>query len=269
MATIEGKTKILTPAETPGILVVETKEDITAGDGEKRDIISGKARLSTRTTCNVFELLREHGVPLAYEARGGETTFFTRECEMIPVEVVVRGLATGSYRKRNPKVPEGHEFSSPIVEFYLKTNNREFLGQKLPCDDPLMMHNPDTGVWSLFHPKTAAYIGPVLGWRPKQSALIFEQLQQCEEIAQQVFSLLSRAWRELGGTLYDFKLEFGVLPDGTIVVADVIDCDSWRVMRNGLQLSKQGYRDGDSLEEVLKVYEIAAAATDKFSSLKL
>ena len=68
----------------------------------------------------------------------------------------------------------------------------------------------------------------------------------------------------LGGELYDFKLEFGLLPSNTIVLADVVDCDSWRVKWEGVQLSKQGYRDGDELSRVLGVYRLAASLTDRW-----
>lgn len=75
---IEGKTKIVTSVlGDSNIAIVTSKDDITAGDGAKRDILVGKAELATSTTCNVFEFLRSRGIPVAYIGRDGPTTFFT------------------------------------------------------------------------------------------------------------------------------------------------------------------------------------------------
>jgi len=95
---IEGKTKIVDPLwEGANVGLVTTKDDITAGDGAKHDVMSGKAELATRTTCNIFEYLRSKGTPVAYIGRDGPTTFITKICDMILVEVVVRRIAFGSY----------------------------------------------------------------------------------------------------------------------------------------------------------------------------
>lgn len=260
---IEGKTKIVRPLwEGSHIAVVQTKDDITAGDGAKHDILTGKAELATRTTCNVFELLRLEDVPIAYIGRDGPTTFLAHYCSMIPVEVVVRSRAAGSYLKRHPECKKGFVFGPPIVEFFYKTSNRRVSRQVLPCDDPLMSWNEKAGYWELFEPGTPSKsIGKLLidGHNDLK-----RDLADCEKIARIVEKYLRNAWEDTGGVLYDFKLEFGILPNGEIVLADVIDCDSWRVEWNGLQLSKQGYRDGDDLERVLGVYRIAATLTDQF-----
>jgi phosphoribosylaminoimidazole-succinocarboxamide synthase len=100
-----------------------------------------------------------------------------------------------------------------------------------------------------------------------ESSELNATLEDCSAIALYVFQLLREAWQELGGSLYDFKLEFGRTKSGELVVADVIDCDSWRVVRNGVQLSKQGYRDGDDLQRVLSVYQTAAQLTDRFPEM--
>jgi phosphoribosylaminoimidazole-succinocarboxamide synthase len=265
----EGKTKILNLLfEGCEIFEVETKNDITGGDGAKHDIIKGKAELSTRTTCNVFDYLRTRKVPMSYVGRDGPTTFLTRFCDMIPVEVVVRGIADGSYCKRHPEMKPGTVFNELVVEYYLKTKNRSFEGQALPCDDPLMKFDVKTLTWLLYDPKVAdkneARIGEVSSFSEKRSLELLSQLNECREIAIKVFSLLERAWQFEDGKLVDIKLEFGITKDGRIVLADVIDCDSWRVKWRGLQLSKQGYRDGDDLERVLGVYRIAAAITNRF-----
>lgn len=266
---IEGKTKIVTPLwEGAGVGLVTTKDDITAGDGVKHDVIPGKAELATRTTCNVFEYLRSKNVPLAYIGRDGPTTFLTRICNMIPVEVVVRRIATGSYIKRHPDIADGTVFERPEVEFFYKTTGRRIGERELPCDDPLMVQEWPTKEYNLYVPNksiTEGFIGQ-LGLSNADRDLWDQQLGECAVIASDVNRYLSLAWGRLSGVLYDFKLEFGVLPDGSTVLADVVDCDSWRVKWNGIQLSKQGYRDGDDLARVLAVYRVAASLTDQFST---
>lgn len=264
----EGKTKIVRQLVADyNMAVVDTKDDITAGDGEKHDKIKGKAELSTRTTCNIFDYLAAHNVRQAYVGRDGPTSFLTWLCKMIPVELVVRNEAAGSYCKRHPDVPEGKVFDRPVVEFYLKTKDRIFGGQSLPCDDPLMEYDEADGCWHLFNPKepdrTLARIGIVESFTKEYAKELFTQLQKCEDIALDVRRLLSDAWKKQGGRLIDMKLEFGSI-NGVPFLADVIDCDSWRVRWNGLQLSKQGYRDGEDIDQVLAVYRIAAAVTDRF-----
>jgi phosphoribosylaminoimidazole-succinocarboxamide synthase len=263
---IEGKTKILAPLfEGADVGLVTTKDDITAGDGAKYDVMSGKAELATRTTCNIFEYLRSKGTPVAYIGRDSPTTFFTKICKMISVEVVARRIAFGSYCKRHPEVLPGTVFENPVIEFFYKTTGRQIGNQQLPCDDPLLEWNDIDRWWDLYlpnKPSTDAYIGR-LELSDVDAETLKRQFGECTAIATDVNTYLRDAWRMLDGTLYDFKLEFGVLPDGSIVLADVIDCDSWRVKWNNIQLSKQGYRDGDDLARVLGVYRLAASLTDR------
>ena len=266
MDIIEGKTKIITQVN---VGLVDTKNDITAGDGAKHDILAGKAELATQTTCNVFDLLARRNIPLAYIGRDGPTTFFTRLCTMIPAEVVARAVGTGSYIKRHPEVSDKTRFEKPVVEFFYKTTGRKIGDTDLPCDDPLMLMTSENGSWELFYPNKPETVGKImrLPTSVKDHRLLRRQLSQCGKLAETVFNILAEAWKEQGGELYDFKLEFGTLPTGEIVVADVIDCDSWRVIWKGKQLSKQGYRDGDDLEAVLSVYRIAANLSNQFSRM--
>lgn len=263
----EGKTKIIKPLwKGLDIGDVTNKDDITGGNGEKHDVLSGKAELATRTTCNIFEhLMINTDTPLAYIGRDSPTTFLTKMCKMILVEVVVRKIATGSYLKRNPGVEDGFVFEEPVVEFYYKTSGRKLGDIDIPDDDPLMCFGED-GAWHFFDPKNNVLISDAAGYLSQEDGELLKiQLDQCAKQALAVFNSLHYAWHKLGGVLYDFKLEFGTLSNGEIAVADVIDCDSWRVMWNGIKLSKQGYRDGDDLEKVLGVYRLAASLTDRLS----
>lgn len=270
MKTIEGKTKRIDPLpDRPGYGRVISKDDLTAGDGVKHDIMAGKAKLANATTCHVFDLLKSKGVPVAYEAQDGDT-FITKLVTMIPVEVVVRNEAAGSFCKRNTEIVAGTIFDEPIVEFYYKTTGRDFFGVTLDCDDPLMIFSDDGTRLALHYPGR-----PIDHERPlfeisyaqmsvAERRLLHEQLKFCKGIALQTNKYLAEAWRQQEGRLVDFKVECGILPDGTIVLSDVIDCDSWRVMWKGLQLSKQSYRDGADLAKVLSVYQLAERVTRGF-----
>lgn len=263
---IEGKTKTLSPLWAGSSLgVVLTKDDITAGDGAKHDVMVGKAELATQTNCNVMEYLRSKGIPVSYVGRDGPTTFITQICTMIPVEVVVRRIAMGSYCKRNPAVAAGTVFEDPVVEFFYKTTNRKLGDSDLPCDDPMVVWDSEFKRFELYLPNKPATEGQIgtLGQVREDARHLKQQLDECSVIATDVNTHLRDAWRMLGGTLHDFKLEFGILPDDSIVLADVVDCDSWRVDWKGIQLSKQGYRDGDDLGRVLGVYRLAASLTDQ------
>src|SRR3990167_6820558 len=117
----EGKTKVILalPNDRDSILV-KSKDAITAGDGAKKDILQKKGVHSTSTTCNIFEFLRSCGIPTHFKERVLEDTFRAIKCDMLPLEVVARRIATGSYIRRNRAVPSGYRFTPPSIEFFLK-----------------------------------------------------------------------------------------------------------------------------------------------------
>lgn len=269
---IEGKTKIITFfGIDPQIGFFVSKDDVTAGNGKRHDVLPGKGELSNRTTCNVFEYLRQQDVPLAYIGKDDPVTFIAWFCKMIPVEVVVRTIATGSYLKRNPEVNEGTVLDKPIVEFFYKTTGQKFGGVDLPCDDPLMVFDDsNTDGFNLYNPEQPISSENIIGhafslYNDTECSLLREQLSECVKLARIVNHLLFSAWEHVGGNLYDFKLEFGIHPrTGEIVLADVVDCDSWRVMWKNIKLSKQRYREGCDPRELLNIYRLAATLTDRF-----
>src|SRR5687768_2584971 len=116
----EGKTKVVyaDPVD-PALAVIVHKDDITAGDGARRHRLPGKGALSGRTTANVFRLLRGAGIPTHFVDAPADDEMLVRRCDMIPLEVVMRRIAAGSYLKRNA-VPEGTRFDPTVVEFFFK-----------------------------------------------------------------------------------------------------------------------------------------------------
>ena len=134
----EGKTKKIFRIVGSDLVTLVAKDDITAGDGAKHDVIPDKGRLANRTTCNVFRLLKACGLPVAFEEQDSATSFIAPGCTMLPYEVVMRREAHGSYLKRNPHIAKGQLFPQLLVEFYLKTKDKNWKGKPLVADDPLM-----------------------------------------------------------------------------------------------------------------------------------
>lgn len=265
----EGKTKIIrTATQKPQHVLILSKDDITAGDGAKHDLIEGKATLSTRTTSHVFRLLKACGLPVAFEEQVDERTFLAPQCRMLPYEVVVRREAHGSFLKRMPGLTKGHFFPKLLVEFFLKTAVRKWKKHDLLCDDPLMEYAPASGTIALYEPSK-----PIHGQQPflilkanevfshAKEAVFFEAMAQT---ARRAFLILEKAWQLEGGTLVDFKVEFGLTKSGKLLLADVIDNDSWRVLEDGVYIDKQSYRDGSALDDVAAKYRRVADITSRF-----
>ena len=265
----EGKTKIILATKPdPEKVLILSKDDITAGDGAKHDLIEGKAALATRTTCNVFRLLKASGIPVAFDGQIDEKSFTAPLCQMLPYEVVIRREAHGSYLKRMPGLAKGHLFPKLLVEFFLKTNGRKWKEHDLLCDDPLMEYSESAKTISLFEPSK-----PFHGQKPflvLQEKEVFSHagewklFPEIQKIARRAFLVLEKSWQIEGRTLVDFKVEFGLTKNDTLLLADVIDNDSWRVLENGAYIDKQSYRDGGKLDDVAEKYRRVAGVTDHF-----
>jgi amidophosphoribosyltransferase len=164
-----------------------------------------------------------------------------RRCQMIPLEVVMRRIATGSYLKRNA-VAEGTRFDPPIVEFFFKDDANH---------DPLVDD----------------------AWIAANGVATASEIDQLAAVGRRVFETLEAAWKRQDVQLVDLKIEFGRDAAGKLMVADVIDNDSWRIWPGGRKeamLDKQVYRDTTevtdaALREVLAKYKQVAALSDAFA----
>ena len=124
----EGKTKLLYAyPDDDNLAYMVSKDQITAGDGERRNELTGKSRWSTITTANVFRLLNEEGISTHFVKQINATNLLVKRCKMLPIEQVQRRIATGSYLKRHPDVSEGTRFDPVLVETFLKDD---------ACHDP-------------------------------------------------------------------------------------------------------------------------------------
>ncbi len=263
----EGKTKEVWRTDQAGIALFVSRNDLTAGDGAKHDIVKGKAALANQTTCNVFRFLNSCELPTSFIEQVDETSFIGQLCEMIPYEVVVRREAYGSYLKSYPHLPKGHIFQKLVVQFFLKTSGKNWQGMEIPVDDPLAIFGED-GLMHLFRPDQ-----PITGQVAFASITDYplkdspEMMDEMAQIAAKTFLALEKAWQQVNGNrrLIDFKVEFGINSYKKLVLADVIDSDSWRVIdRVGEHLDKQLYRNGMNTDIVLEKYQIAADLTGSF-----
>lgn len=240
----EGKTKIVYAHPTDaGLAVLVHKDGITAGDGARRNVIPGKGALAGRTTANVFALLNASGIATHFVSAPEPNLTVVRRCAMLPLEVVARRLATGSFLRRHPDIAEGSRFDPPLIEFFLKDDVRH--DPQVSPQDISSMGIADAGDISIM-----------------------------ADTARQVFGVLEQAWAAQDVALVDLKIEFGRLQyqPHTLLVADVIDNDSWRIWPHGDKahmLDKQVYRNAQEitdevLEDIYARYARVADMTEAF-----
>ena len=268
MMLTEGKTKIVEDAGN-GEVLVRSKDDITAADGARRDVLPGKAAASTRTTSNIFQLLERNGVRTHFVDRVDDVTFRARNVEMIPLELVARRYASGSVRDRFPDLPDGAVFEELVFEIFEKDDANH---------DPLLDFDFKAGILRRHVPNTKA--AEAIGPDAKAGDLITEEplaasryadvspelLASLRSFTVAAFEVIEEAWKRHGGVYIDFKIECGFDREtGDLLVADVIDSDSGRLRFGDVDMSKQSYRDGTAtLPEIKKKFDEVAALTDRF-----
>jgi phosphoribosylaminoimidazole-succinocarboxamide synthase len=289
----KGKTKELYEVlGDDSLLIIESKDDITKNDNpEETRQMESKAKYSTATTCGVFELLKAAGIPVAFERQISDTEFLASNCKMIMLEVIERRYAVGSYLKRHPEFEkkegeEPHRFGELYFEIFLKTTGGKILDKEgkecgktpndldngRPIDDPLISVNSSSGLWDLKHPKhPSSDVRSNLKCSVLPENILPEgiSVRRIKTITTKVFLALEEAWSKLGLRLIDFKIEFGIAKDGKLMVADVIDNDSWRLRTNDWkELSKQLFRDNKDMKEIADKYAMVSELVRKFKTTK-
>ena len=233
----EGKTKIIYahPAN-PEHAILFFKDDITAGDGAKHDVLKGKGVYDWETARNCFELLKRHGIDSHYVSSPQPGYMVVHKLKMIPLECVCRRMATGSLLKRLP-FKEGQRFDPLLFELFLK-------------DDAL--HDP------FINDEHAMAL----------NVAEEEELAQISVTTKKVFGILEAAFAKQDISLVDLKIEFGRDLQGRLRVGDDVTNNSWRIWPGGKKeqmLDKQLYRDGKvPMEVVLDGFRKAAETTKKF-----
>lgn len=208
----EGKAKKVFATDDPQVLLVSYKDDATAFNGLKKGTITGKGAINNRMTNFMMQKLEAAGVRTHFIKELSDRETLVHRVSIVPLEVIVRNIAAGSFSKRFG-VEEGTVFEQPTIEFSYKNDE---LG------DPLI------NTWHALAMKLATA----------------EEIQQIEEMAFTVNREMKAYFATLNVTLVDFKLEFGRLADGTIVLADEISPDTCRFWDSttGEKLDKDRFR---------------------------
>ena len=222
---VEGKTKIVYDSKNPNEVILEFKNDITAGDGLKHDIFSGKGKLNAAISAKIFELLNENGIPTHFISFIPPIYMIVKKIKMLPVEIVLRNRAYGHFLQRMP-FKSGKIFDKPIIEFFYKDDEKH---------DPMITEDH----FELL--KLAKY----------------EEVLKIKEITRNVNNVLKEFMKKIGIDLIDFKIELGRSSSGELFVGDEINGDSCRLwdQKNPEKIyDKDIYRKGGTLKIVKKTY---------------
>ena len=218
----EGKAKRMFETKDPEVLLIEYKNILTAFNAQKKAEMEGKGRYNTLISAWLFEYLSERGIPSHFLKLVDDNHQLVRKVQILPIEVVVRNITTGTLCKRLG-VPEGMKLPRPLIEFYLKD---DALGDPLITEDHALLFN----------------------WATP------EEILAMKEKSLAVNGTLSRLFLEKGIILVDFKLEFGRDSDGKVLLADEISPDTCRFWdaETGERLDKDRFRK--DLGDVLGAY---------------
>lgn len=219
----EGKAKKVFATTDAEYVIVSYKDDATALDGLKKGTIVGKGAINNRMSNFLMQILEKQGVPTHFVEELNDRETVVRKVSIVPLEVIVRNISAGSFAKRYG-VEEGIVFAEPTIEFSYKNDD---------LHDPLINR----------------YHALALGLATK------EEIDTIQAMAFKVNQVLKEYFLTLGVKLVDFKLEFGRLSDGTIVLADEISPDTCRFWdaKTGEKLDKDRFRrDMGGVEDAYK-----------------
>lgn len=208
----EGKAKKVFATADETLCIVSYKDDATAFNGEKKGTILGKGVINNRLTNRLMKLLEEKGIPTHFVEELSDRETLVKKVQIVPLEVIIRNISAGSFAKRYG-VEEGIVFKSPTIEFSLKDDE---LGDPLINSSHALALNLTTE----------------------------KEIQTIEDYSFKINEILKAFMLEHGIELVDFKLEFGRLPDGTIVLADEISPDTCRLwdVKTHEKLDKDRFR---------------------------
>ena len=208
----EGKAKKVYATEDPALVIVSYKDDATAFDGTKKGTIRGKGAVNNRMSNFLMKRLAEAGIPTHYVEELNDRETLVKKVQIVPLEVIVRNVSAGSFAKRYG-VEEGIVFDEPTFEFSYKNDE---------LHDPLL--------------NTSHALALKLATK--------EEIGTIKAMALKVNQELKAFFASCGVRLIDFKLEFGRLPDGSIVLADEISPDTCRFWdaKTGEKLDKDRFR---------------------------
>lgn len=223
----EGKAKKVFATDDANYCIVSYKDDATAFNGLKKGTISGKGVVNNKMSNYLMQLLEKEGVPTHYVEELNDRETVVKKVSIVPLEVIIRNVAAGHFTLRMG-VPEGTPFKTPILEFSYKNDD---------LHDPFINH----------------YYALALDLATQ------EEIDTITAYAFKVNEVLKKILLEANIRLIDFKLEFGRLADGTIILADEISPDTCRFWdaTTGAHLDKDLFRrdmggEADAYQEVMK-----------------
>ncbi len=215
---IQGKVKTVFSTDKPDQVIIQYEDKVTAGNGKKVDFPDGKGQVCCEISSLLFQKLEKYQIRTHYQSMPTYRAMACTKVDIIPIEVVVRNIATGSI-VRETTIEEGTEFGWPLVEFYLKDDDK---------DDPLL---------------TTARIN-LMGYG--------HDLSKLEQLAREVNVVLKETFSDIGLILVDFKLEFGYDSRQNILLADELSPDGMRLWKEGTKerFDKDLFRkdEGDIVE---------------------
>ena len=208
----EGKAKKVYRTDDPELFIVDYKDDATAFNGLKKGTIAGKGSVNNRMTNSMMQLLEKQGIPTHFVEELSERETLVKRVDIVPLEVIVRNVAAGSLAKRLG-LEEGTRLKSTVLEYCYKNDD---LG------DPMIN---DYHIYAM-------------GLASK------EQLEKIAAYSFKINEIMVAFFKEIGVDLIDFKLEYGITGDGTLVLADEISPDTCRFwdVKTGEKLDKDRFR---------------------------
>lgn len=208
----EGKAKKVFETDTDGVVIVSYKDDATALDGLKKGTITGKGAINNRMSNYLMQLLEKEGIPTHFVEELSDRETAVKKVSIVPLEVIVRNIAAGHFAQRYG-VEEGIVFDEPTIEFSYKNDD---------LHDPLL---------NSYH---------AVALKLADNA----EIQHIKSLAFRINDILKEFFKSKNVKLVDFKMEFGRLADGSIVLADEISPDTCRFwdLETNEKLDKDRFR---------------------------
>ena len=204
---LQGKVKTVFSTSEPDVVLIQYEDKVTAGNGRMVDFPEGKGAVCCEISEFLFKELEKYGIRTHYIGRYPVAIMSCKKVDIIPIEVVVRNIATGSI-VRQTTLEEGRIFNWPLVEYYLKDDEK---------DDPFLTEDRIR----------------LMGDYP---------LRDMEQTAREVNGIMSKIFRKIDLTLVDFKLEFGYDVNKNLLLADELSPDGMRLWKDGESFDKDLFR---------------------------
>ncbi|MBR6023524.1 MAG: phosphoribosylaminoimidazolesuccinocarboxamide synthase [Methanobrevibacter sp.] len=218
-----GKVKSVFNTEKDDEVIIEFRDDMTAGDGARKEVMNKKGAYNAIISAKIFKVLEENGIETQFIDLPEENVMLAKKLEMIPIEVIVRNIATGSLVRRYP-IEDGKKLDPPIVEMDYKDDEYH---------DPMLNR-------SLIRALDIA---------------TDEEVDILTEKALKINDILTEFFKDAGIILVDYKVEFGKDKDGNIILGDEISPDGCRLWDAETleMLDKELFRKGKD-SEVMDAY---------------